>query len=456
MSVQLFEGFMEEVIRNLERKLKAPEYSLLFLRNADPENPPQAYFCREICFDDEEELNYLIGFRKCPPGESAGSRFLLDVAVKELFLLFSDPVRFRQRGKIQNAPADRWFYDHTCHRWHCSHTLAQVVYEAICQDAFQQISACLNVSLLTVSSIANMAYEKDDAKGCIVFYSGPPEKLTYSTHAYPCGKISFCEENRRFIRKQFAGAGDDGLLFISEGTGSDQAYIYHGYLAEASLKNAFIEARLHGKGIWDLYIGGRPLFRVKSRDLFMLDDPLAPVIKDIITEFGFGTAAELTPALRALAEQGHGTSIIILDTQDKASQDMLERLKESGRALRIEDIRIAPFPASKDEADSLCKLLKNISRVDGALICDYREKCIRYVNVIVDGLALLTDQTFYAFGSRHNALFTAIANLVDQDETGKIKAAAVIFSEDGDVSCVSASYCRAILRGSAGTDHERS
>lgn len=449
MSLQSFEKYMEKVVRKLEEKLKAPESSLLFSRIVDPENPPQDYFCQTIGLSDEEELDYWIGFHKYRPKTSPGSRFLLHAAVTALWSLLSDPKLFRWRSKIQNVPEEHWFYDYTGHRWHRPQTLAQMLYEVICQGVFHPISACLNVNLLTVSAIADMAYEKDASKGRIVFYSGPPGKLTYSVHAHPCGEISFCEENRRFIRKQFAGAGDDGLLFVLEETESGQAYMYHGYLAAAAMKNAFIEARLHGKGIWDLYIGGQPIFRVKSRDLFILDDPLAPVWTELTGEFDPGTADELAPALRALAGQGHGTSIIILDTQDKASKDMLERLEKSGRALPVDDIRIAPLPDTKDEADSLCKLLRSISRVDGALIYDYRKKCICYVNVIVDGLALHMDQTFYAFGARHNALSTAIANLADQDETKEMKAAAVIFSEDGDISCVSASYCRKKLEGSA-------
>ena len=434
--------FMEKVLFYLEKYLKAPEKTFLFTEGDLLSHQQKEYFCRVIYVYDNSPAAYMVGFRNSNQSRYKGRRFLLDVALREICALFNDTTRFRQRIGIQNPEHNQWFYDDTCHKWHDPQSLARAVYEAICQDTIERIYAFTGVNPRDISCVADMAYEKDEAKGCIVFRTTEDGESAPSVHVCADRETAFSEESQRFIRKQLAGAGNGGLLFSSNSTELNRKYFYRGYLQEPAAGDAYIMARLEGRGSWSLHIGGQPLLRVKFHDLFVPDDPLDPVRIDIDREFGPGMADKLGLVLEALREQSRGTSIILLNTEDPASRKMLDRLEGAGRALRVEPIHILDHTADEKQRDSFVNLLRNISRIDGALILDYQKECICYVNVIVDGLALLKNGTFRAFGARHNALSTAITTLVSQVQTGEAKAMAVIFSEDGEISRVCATDCR--------------
>lgn len=428
--------FMGETTRYLEIYLNAPENTILFVEKSQLEEHHKIDYCNRVVEAGGHVC--LVSFRSFWPYPYQGNRFLLDMAAKEICALFQDPSLYNSQGG--------WFYDYASHRKHTPRTLARSVYERVCQMTFLQMRSCLGIDLLDISYLAGMAYEKDAAVGSLVFYTGKPAASPEVSRILPYRRVKFSQKNKNFIRKQFAGVEEKGgLLFVREGTGRDQPYYYYGYVTEEFIKSAFVSIQMESRENWTLLIEGKPVFRVKSRDVFVLNDPFEQINREIDAELGDGTATKLQFVLRALKRQTHGSSVIFLDMGNPCAREMMENLERKGRALRVKDIAICKD--GEGSPDALEKLIKNIARVDGALIWDYQAQQLIYVNVIIDGLALLPGEQ--AFGSRHNALASGIATLAQKDTSESTKAIAVIFSEDGGISSVSVSHCRQKLKEQA-------
>lgn len=434
-----FAMFMSSVIQKLESLLTAPSGSFIFAKHSQTIKCSHSYFFRELSLYG---TTFRIGFRTDWPTQCGGYRFLLNLAIQEICDLVLDDGMFRSNA---DATSGKWAYDYFAHDWHTSDTLARQVYELVSQQAFSWIHQCLGLDPLVMSHIADMSYETDTARGMFVFQTGKLDSNCETYQLCPKPNVYFTKESERFIRKQLAGAGEDCMLFTRESADCKTGYKYCGYLvlsksgAISSKKKLPISALLMRSGGWVLQINEQPILYIKHRDVYLPSDDLDAVRKTIDAEFGLGTAEKVSVVLEALRTQKHGTSVIFLDLKDQASLKMMTRLEENGRALRIEDAHI-----NKEGAMRLERLLKQVSRVDGAQICDINSMCVCYVNAIVDGIARIPGRR--ECGARHNALESAIANLAAQDSTKKVKAVAVIFSEDGGISSVSASQCRRLLK----------
>lgn len=434
-----FSSFMRNMLQALESLLKAPSGSFLFAECSQIEERSHFGFFREF---NQYGITYCIGVRADLLAQCGEYRFLLNLAVKEVYDLVSDGEMFRRSASTVSG---KWAYDYSVHDWHEPETLAHQVHELISHQAFSWIRRGLGLDPLVMSHIADMDYETDAARGMFIFHTGEPDNDCETYRFCPEPDVFFSEKNERFIRKQLAGAGDDGMMFTRDDVDYAAKYAYHGYLvlpdidATANRKKQFVSVLLMRGGGWVLQIDERPILYIKHRDVYLPSDDLDSVKEIIDEEFGVGTAESLSIVLEALRRQKHGTSAIFLDLKDQASKEMVERLEKYGRALRIEDVHI-----NEEGAARLERLLKQVSRIDGAQIFDLDTMCVCYVNTIVDGFALTPGQR--DCGARHNALKSAIANLANQDSTKVAKAVAVIFSEDGEISAVSASQCRQLLR----------
>lgn len=427
MEERTFLEFLQEFARKLEARLRAPETSLLFQESGGSEALKKSYVwqavsaCGETC-----EL----GYRTVWPKGFEGSRFLLELAVREICLLFDDPNFFRRGGD------GHWCFYPYAHDWHTPETLAGAVYELICARTFQRLHDSFCIDPLSVSRVAGMAYESRSAKGEIAFHTGDPRNAGKVISVYPHKPVPFTGENARFIRKQFAGVGENSLLFTRDDPG--QSYVYAGYLEAGG--RTFLSVRLKRDGMWVLSVGGRPILQVESRDVFLPEDPIGQAKRCLRAEFGAGAAGRLTPVLKALCGHKHGTSVIFLNGEDEASRRMLDRLEQSGRALRIEAVHIMGQGGGKKARAAFDRLLGDIACVDGAFVFDYLTCRLLFANVIVDGFAILAGRP--DCGARHNALESAITTLTALDPSRQVKAAAVIFSEDGGISTVTAADCR--------------
>lgn len=431
-----FITFVSTMLQMLERLLKAPSGSFLFAKRNQAIGCGHLYFFREIELDG---VAYFIGVRTDWPARCGGYLLLLDLAAQEVCDHVSDGEMFRP-----SAAPGKWAYDYSVHDWHTPESLAHQVYEAISQQAFSWIRRCLGLDPLVMSHIADMSYETDAARGTFVFRTGQADDRCGTYRLCPKPDVSFEESSARFIRKQLAGAGDDSVLFVRDNADYQTKYVYCGYLVCPESDEAHepkkqpVTVLLTRGGGWVLQIDERPVLFIKHRDVCLPSDDLDPVRETIDAEFGVGTAECVSVVLETLREQEHGTSAIFLNLKDPASREMAERLEKTGRALRVEDVHI-----NEKEGARLARFLKQVSRIDGAQICDLDAMCVRYVNAIVDGFALIPGQR--DCGARHNALTGAIANLC-QNSTDETKAVAVIFSEDGGISAISTSECRQMLK----------
>lgn len=428
MEESLFFEFLCEFVRKLEGYLRASENSLM-IQECNALSDCKENHSRWIVSACGQ--TYKLDFCVAWPKGFEGSRFLLELAAREIRLLFDDPNFFRQGGD------GHWCFDSYAHDWHTPETLARAVYEMICARTFQWLHDSFGLDPLSISRVADMAYESRNAKGEISFHTGDLLSVGEGIVAYPHEPVLFTEENARFIRKQFAGVGENSLLFMRDD--SNQPYAYAGYLGTGG--KTFLSVWIKQDGMWILSVDGCPILQVKSRDVFLPEDPISQT--RYRTEFGYRAAEKLTPVLKALRGHKHGTSVIFLNGEDEASRKMLDRLEKAGRALRVEGVHIIDKSASKKKRESFDRMLGDIANVDGAFIFDYNTRQLLYVNAIVDGVALLPGRT--ECGARHNALESAITTLIASDSSRKVKAAAVIFSEDGGISTVTATSSRGKL-----------
>lgn len=423
MGESTFLGFMCEFVRKLESNLMAPKESLM-VQECDTLAENYSWRIASAC-----GRPYALGFRTTWAKGFEGSRFLLELAIREVCMLFDESNFFRDGGD------GHWCFDDYSHDWHTPETLSRVVYERICVRTFRRLHNSFGLDPLSISRVAGMAYESRNTEGEIAFHTGDLPDTWEGIIICPHDSVLFTEEDSRFIRKQFAGVGKNRLLFIR--TGPNKSYAYAGYLDAGN--RTFLSVWLKRDGMWVLSIGDRPVLQVKFRDVFLPVDPIGQAKQCLGKEFGATAAEKLMPVLKTLCGHKHGTSVIFVDEKDEASRGMLNRLEKSGRALRVKEGHSIDKEPERGR-EILNEFLGDISSVDGAFVFDYCTCRLLYVNAIVDGLALLPGRV--ECGARHNALESAITTLVASDLSRQAKAAAVIFSEDGGISTVTAVDCR--------------
>ncbi|MDE7243170.1 MAG: hypothetical protein K2O18_04220 [Oscillospiraceae bacterium] len=438
MNTLAFTSYMWDVLKVLEKSLNAPKDSLVFYEVDQRVNNGHVY--SDVKFP-ARSMTFCIGFRTDWPPACEGYRFLLNLAAREVRDIVCDSGLFRLTS---NGNKNRWAFNPAGHRWHTPETFANQIYERICSHVFTWLRSCLGLDPFSLSHIVDMNYETDAASGRIIFHTGALADYTnvYKITSSSSLLVDLCMENTRFIRKQLAGAGKNALLFVRKSADSTANYSYEGYIAPPNgnlcLDDRFLSVQLKRDGNWILYLNDRPILHVRHRDVFLPSDELSAVRENIDREFGTGTAAKLSIVLDALHKQRHGTSVIFLNMNDPSAQEMMNRLYQNGRALRIENMHIDGTGGPDIES-----ILESISRVDGAFVCDLQSMCILFVNVLVDGLALAPGRS--DCGARHNALESAIVNLT-HNAPKTVRAVAVIFSEDGGISSISASECRTKLQ----------
>ena len=109
---------------------------------------------------------YALGFRTTWAKGFEGSRFLLELAIREVCMLFDESNFFRDGGD------GHWCFDDYSHDWHTPETLSRVVYERICVRTFRRLHNSFGLDPLSISRVAGMAYESRNTEGEIAFHTG--------------------------------------------------------------------------------------------------------------------------------------------------------------------------------------------------------------------------------------------------------------------------------------------
>ena len=430
MDIKAHIMFIQKTLRALEKNLRAPEECLLFLSAEDlcAQKKGLLYFHPALWFEDEQSdgKGNLYYFALCSRTGKAESNLLLCRTVDSLAEVFTKSVRV-QGDKISFF-SPRRFVDEDSKVVALVSEIVSWLYKSL--EIFYE--RALGFRFAAITAVAERAYEKDAALGKIFLYSGADDFGDVCCPQMQGGSaVALRVENARLVRRLLAGAGESGLLFIRTGGELDE-YCFRGYLKADALPDTstVTEIEIDGKGTWTLSLAAQKVFSVKGNRAYMPPRPLE-IMKQVLTDtLGLGFD-NLLPALDALSEQRHGTSVVLLNLDAAYVNNWMENLVQCGRAFPIKPI---PLDTEDGRIGELKELLKSISRIDGAIIVDYPTKEIRYVNVIVDGRAVpggMPDA-----GARHNALYGFIQNLkaAAKDDPEASPALAFIFSEDGDLS----------------------
>lgn len=419
-----------EMLRVLEKLLHSPKGSISFVDSHAP--LPNTIYRRPATDWDGKIFDFVL------TGTSYSCNPLLCRTVDMLVESYQNWSYFFGAG--------RWFYDYARKRDNSPESIAKTIYQELYSRLSEFYGGALGIDFDIITALAEAAYEKDAAVGCLFFYTGQlsPEQLAQWCIPVFHHRVPLRAENVRHMRKLLAGTGNDknnpignsGLLFVRETDGGE--YNCCGYIKQEFYLEALASVYIDGLGGWKLNIGGQASFCIKDNRAFLPPSLLEGVREKLENELG-KEYGDLFPVLEALSAQGHGTSVVFLDLDKKGSYSgqWMRELAERGRAVAVD-----PIPLQSIGSDQgLQAMLKNISRVDGAVVVDYPHREIRYTNVIVDGMAVISGRP--DAGARHNALRAFVANLAKGGNQERCPVAlACIFSEDGGVSVETASDCR--------------
>lgn len=323
--------------------------------------------------------------------------------------------------------------------WHTPETLAEQFASRITGRIFSWVENTTGIHLPYVSLLAGMFYESDESVGTLAFWDSPPPPDVFERVVRPIllpeAPVTLERGCLKAIRKHFAGVGDGGLLFIRE----NGTYVLRGYVRKEYLPQMPVAVKIQGRENWRMLFNGKCVFGAKGSQAYCLKSMLQFNIELLKQELGEAEVAALEPAIRAVSCQKHGSSIIFLDLEQAAAREKMEALARNGRALRVQGLGLTG-PLADEEA--VFALLKNLARVDGALVIDYPRGAVAYVDAILDGDSIVAGDA--AAGARRNAVSCFIANLAIRSAKARsLKAAAMVFSENGEIRLARASEYRA-------------
>lgn len=428
-------GFVRAMLRYFEKNIHSFPDVFLFVSDTELreiEKEHRIYSCSALWMKDDLYFFAVKNSASDCEGKSP-SNLLLCCAVDVL----TEELQYFARQWREDA----WFYNSERSEQYTPESLAKSISDKLYDSVSILYTNALGLDFNALTSVAEMKYEKDAARGRIVL--GPccdPADLSKICTLQRCLKneddweksITLNVKNARLIRRLFAGSGEGGLLFVQNQNGE---YSYHGYVKKESLNEMFTIIELDGKGGWTLCLSGQKVFSVKGNRIYWPPFPLAVMKSELERVLG-AEYIDMLSALSALSEQKHGTSVVFmdLDVEHSCGAARMNNLVECGRAFKIEPINLREKGQERDF--DVVELLKSISRVDGAIIVDYPSRSIRYTNAIVDGKAMPGGRP--DAGARHNALHGFIETLKEElkGNTNE-RALAFVFSEDGDISSYS-------------------
>ena len=315
--------------------------------------------------------------------------------------------------------------------------LAEYLYLVITDGLSGAFYNLLQLKTAWIDILSTMRYEGSPLTGKLVFAHGKLPENTASELIVPRifveknnDSLTFSKDNLRHISKLLAGTGRDknALFFCME---DGDRYRCVGYLPEEKAKFFPFQIEINGALNWSFKQFGKNEFRWLQGNPEVYEDHIMAASERLCQYFRLNVGAPgiFKKAIKAFAEQRHGTSAVFVDLDDKGSsvmRDRLENLYQKRRALKVEGLPL-------DRTEELTKL----SRMDGAFVVDVGKREVIYLSVIVDGEAVVKGDN--SRGARLNSLKNFIKDLrMQSKKQGKeLRAAALIFSEDGSVDFIS-------------------
>lgn len=341
------------------------------------------------------------------------------------------------------------FYNYRQSIWHTPETVAYSIYDRLCRRIFIDFEGNFGFRFLDISRLSEMTYEGEVAYGALLFLPNGmavQPKCSIQLLDYEC--VLLQHSQLKYIRKLLAGTGisdkreknRQGLVFLQEGR--REKYRCMGYILEKEANQFPIKASIKGNGKWMLALAGQDILEIRDRQVRFPRNSIEESREVLKTELHICSKNEWTPNdppcfeqyeqfLKTLSQQRHGTSAVFLDLQNETVAKWMNNLEAHRRAQRVEPWSVLNMEF--DDAKTVA--VSGISRIDGCFIVDYVKGTLEFINVIVDGLAVVDGSL--ASGSRRNSIPSFLANLLN--ECSDIKAVAFLFSEDGDLTVVQGS-----------------
>lgn len=355
--------------------------------------------------------------------------WLLSIAKKVADLYIVDSASYIEK---------RWFiHDSTGQTILGPKDLANHLYREVIDGAKKAFDNLLQLDTAWIDILSTMRYEGSRLTGKLVFAHGERPENAASELIVPRifveednDSLTFSKDNLRHISKLMAGAGGDrnALLFCMEDGGT---YRCVGYLPEEKVRFFPFQIEINGALNWSFRQFGKGEFRWLQGNPEVYEDHIMAASERLCRYFRLDERSSgiFKKAIRAFAEQRHGTSAVFVDLEDENSsvmRDRLENLYQKRRALKVEGL-----PLGRTE-----EIIK-LSRMDGAFVVDVGKREVIYLSVIVDGEAVVKGDN--SRGARLNSLenFVKDVGMQSKNQDKELRAAALIFSEDGGVDFIS-------------------
>lgn len=386
--------------------------------------------------NNDDDYYYVAAALPCEKGDA-----VLCQAVQSVADLFYDSLYLNTKNP------DHYFYDEVEGKWHTQETLAKQLYAVMCHQLLAKYSYCTGIDFSYIAQLAEMKYETDESLGLLVFYTG--DKSPECTASFSAGQkvedLYPFNNDVKLVRKLLAGSRfspdssdeekkyQSGLIIYR--VAREKPYYCFGYVNGTSIDHFPISVIFHGEGRWSLRFGETTVFKARAERIYCAIDSLEWSITELVKELGMENE-RFRPAIREIAKQKHGTSILFLDLKQEVSERRISNLAQCKRAFPLNHLNIL--------SEEVLRLLPNLARVDGALVVDYPKGELSYMGAILDGKAT---PGILSSGAKGNALKCAIANLVMDNASGEsVVAAALVFSESGSHQLLRASEIRDELK----------
>lgn len=426
MEKTAFAAFMKNTLSSLAELFKAPQGTFLFSKTDQQIIEQPSAGGKNL---PEDRCQRIVTLRGSPVSvslrEPEDSRDLvLRQGLEEVGQILEEASGYLDPDQKENK-----FFLTDMATWCTEDVLAERIASRTSKRIFEWGERVSSVHLPYISLLAEMFYESDKPAGTIAFLKSPVQPDTLQRIVRPILEtkepIRFERRQLSSIRKRFAGVGEGGLLFVWE----NNSYVLRGYIHKKYLSRIPVSVEIKPRGNWFFRIKGREIFGAKGEHVYCTKDLLDSQIKLLAEELGVTEISALEPAIRAISEQKHGTSVVFLNLEQRAAKEKMEILASHGRAVRIKGLQVTNL-IKEDERKEVLSLLRSLTRVDGSLVIDYPKGVVAYGEAILDGDAdhVMGDG---AAGARRNVVSCFVANMAHRD--ADLKAAALMFSENGEI-----------------------
>lgn len=286
-----------------------------------------------------------------------------------------------------------------------------------------------------INIISNLSHENYERKKCVadlVFLPFPKDVDTsLFSFTYANERILFDGKVQRLIRKISESLDKQHALVLGYDEDTNKYYIM-GIVDGSKIDSLFKEyyyISIFGYLKWSVKCSNFNLFDYDAGKFFSFDYHSTEIKRQIdyatngfTQEFSDIDAEKIKKILETIAEQDHGASFVLFES-DALAQQETERLCNANRGFAAKE---------KLPYEKMLECLPQFTKVDGGLILDINLNCYAY-GCIYDGSVDESEEKKGELdrGSRFNSTKLYLHNIKGQ------KCAGIVFSDDGGIDFIS-------------------